>query len=595
MLTAKSHYAVLAMISISQAHGIIGVSSIANKHHISVSFLERILTMLRRNQLLESVKGPGGGYKLSKNASKITMRQIIDAVDGNTNVTRCLNEANCNNHKSRCSAHVVWEHIEHLIGDYLESVTLDYVANHSLKMTEVEKNDLNILSMESAIDPTNLIDLSQKSDQINLERRNVLYLDHNASTPMLPSVVVAIKEILEGDMNLQDRAFYSDHSMSFESEDIDLNKYQAVDYKYANPSSIHSLGRNSAMIIDDARQSISRVFNFGSSGKNYKIIFTGSGTEANNLIIHAATNNVGGTVGLVTSAIEHHSIINAAHSPHYIGVNKDGLIDIDQIEQFLLNFHAKNISESGKLLFSIMMVNNETGVIQPIKKIAEIVHKFGHFIHSDCVCACGKIPIDIYDLGIDAMTISAHKFGGPKGVGALIVSNELSLLSQIQGGKQQYGLRAGTENIYGIKGMQIALDCIEETLKSFDRTRLLRDFIDQSIQSIDSKAIIFGKNAPRVPNTTYVYMPKDHAEGVSGVIQLMHLDLCNIAVSAGSACEAGMMEKSHVLYAMGIQDHINQSSIRISFGPGVDQDDVYYFLKCWERLYRRCNVNNCHV
>lgn len=337
-----------------------------------------------------------------------------------------------------------------------------------------------------------------------------------------------------------------------------------------NPSSLHRRGQEARKVLQDARDN---VRSFIGVPDDKEIVFTSSATEANNLVMAGMKE-----YQHVISAIEHPSILNSARNPHIIPVNKNGVVDLVELEKIL------NKLQGNKILVSIMMANNETGVIQPIKRITEIVHKFGAVCHTDAAQSVGKINVNMEDLGVDLLTLSAHKFGGIVGSGVLIFDKKLAIKPIIFGGGQEKGLRGGTENIVAIAGLSAALHSIPELLVKMKEIEVLRDQLEHELPNLTN---IFGKNSERLPNTSCIYMP-----GVKNDVQLMNFDLNNIAVSNGSACSSGKIEPSYVLLAMGATKEQAECSIRISIGWETKCEDIKKIINCWYSIYNQKAVNS---
>ncbi|APR99171.2 cysteine desulfurase family protein [Wolbachia endosymbiont of Folsomia candida] len=335
-----------------------------------------------------------------------------------------------------------------------------------------------------------------------------------------------------------------------------------------NPSSLHKKGQEARKILQDARDDVRR---FIGVSNDKEIVFTSGATEANNLVMK-------GIKGYqhVISAIEHPSILSSAHNPNIIPVNQDGVVDLVELEKIL------SALKGNKVLVSVMMANNETGVIQPIKKIVEIAHKFGAICHTDAAQSIGKIEVNMQDLGADLLTLSAHKFGGMVGSGVLIFDKKLKIEPIISGGGQERGLRGGTENVVAIAGLSAALHDIPDLLLKMNKIKELRDHLESELLSISNDIKIFGKNSERLPNTSFICM-----QGIKSDVQLMHFDLNNIAVSNGSACSSGTVEPSHVLLAMGATKSQAECSIRVSIGPKTKSQDIKKIVDCWCSIYKK--------
>lgn len=364
-----------------------------------------------------------------------------------------------------------------------------------------------------------------------------IYLDHNATTDMLPQVFHEISEL------------YS---------------------RTLNASSVHSLGREAKALLEQARRSVLNAVNAAEA--EYSVVFTASGTEANNLILNNFSNDE-----VFISSIEHPSIYN--FSKHYnnftiIKVTPEGIIDLQDLEEKL------SASQAKRKLISVMLANNETGIIQPLEKVAVLARKYGAYLHSDAVQALGKIPVEIARLGADFISLSAHKFGGMIGAGALIYKTNFPLKSQLIGGGQEKSLRSGTENVAAIVAMAKAADivCAELEIRN-DFLSTLRDAMESNLLKACPQVKIVGQNMPRLPNTSLVINPKQKSE-----IQIIGLDMKNTFVSAGSACSSGKISKSHVLSQMSYSDADASSAVRISFGMTNNMNEVNKFLTIYKEL-----------
>ena len=366
-----------------------------------------------------------------------------------------------------------------------------------------------------------------------------VYLDHNATTNIYPEVISAMVEVMQNP---------------------------------ANSSSIHSFGRDARARLQSARFEVAEFA--GAPDNDYRVIFTSSGTESNNLVFSGVKNR-----RLVISSVEHASVIGAAEGAEVISVDENGVVDLDLLEKILLG-------SSDKALVSVMLANNETGVIQPIRKIADLTKEYGAILHVDCAQGFGKVKVDAVAMGADLITLSAHKFGGPQGAAALIARRNVELAPQIKGGGQEQGYRAGTENVAAIFGMGVAIGLAKESMHNISRIEELRDYLENSVKSISSDAIIFGEKAKsRLPNTSYIATPD-----ISSQTQLIHFDMDRIAVSSGSACSSGKIGKSHVLSAMGIEDMLADCAIRVSLGHSNTKEDIDAFINSWRSLVERLSL-----
>ena len=341
-----------------------------------------------------------------------------------------------------------------------------------------------------------------------------------------------------------------------------------------NPSSVHAEGRAARRLVEDARAVVARAT--GAHARN--VVFTSGGTEANALALTPDLRRPGGepVARLVVSAVEHPSVLaggsfdgtDIAKAP----VGSDGVVDLERLRDLL---HG-----GPPALVSIMLANNETGTIQPIPAIAAIVHEAGGILHVDAVQALSRISCDINHLSADILSISAHKVGGPKGIGALIIRDDIAGLEPlIRGGGQEKGRRAGTENVAGISGFGAALDAaMEQSEAESSRTRGLRERLETGLAA-DPATVIFSREAARLPNTTLAAVP-----GMKAETAVIGFDLEGIAVSSGSACSSGKVQPSHVLAAMKVPASLAQGAIRISLGWNTSESDVDRFLQAWRKL-----------
>ena len=357
-----------------------------------------------------------------------------------------------------------------------------------------------------------------------------VYFDHNATAPVMTEVTDLMSEVM------------------------------AV---VGNASSTHTYGRHARQKVEDARISIANLI----GAKPSEVIFTSGGTEANNLALSGITCD-----HVLVSAVEHKSILDATDNIEQLSVDNNGLINLEGLE-------ARLGQITGQVLISVMLANNETGIIQPVSEVSRIARKYGALVHTDAVQAFGKIHVDRGELGVDFISLSAHKMGGPQGVGALIINENIPLDPLIKGGGQERGHRAGTENIPGIAGFGIAAEKRGD-LGHISNIRTLRDELEILVNNITSEAIVFGENIARLPNTSCISIP-----GINSQTQVMKFDLAGIMVGAGSACSSGKVETSHVLKAMGVNENLATSAIRISLGPENTMEDVEYFIRIWEKIY----------
>jgi cysteine desulfurase len=342
-----------------------------------------------------------------------------------------------------------------------------------------------------------------------------------------------------------------------------------------NPSSVHGFGRRARRLVEDARAEVAALAGVTPA----RVVFTSGGTEANTAALRAT-----GRTSILVSAIEHDSVLETAPDAVRVPVTADGMVDLAALERLLTECREP-------ALVSVMRVNNETGVIQPVADVTRIAHAQGALVHCDAVQAAGRIPLEVDRLGIDLLTLSAHKLGGPHGVGALVVRDGIPIAPVLRGGGQEQRRRAGTENVAGIAGFGAAarLACeAMETHSTLAPSTLaeLRDDLERRLvraaQEAGKPAVLYGRAAPRVANTTCVSMP-----GVTSETQIMAMDLAGIAVSAGAACSSGKVKASHVLIAMGVSADEAASAIRVSLGWGTTPGDIDRFVEVWTALRRR--------
>jgi cysteine desulfurase len=347
-----------------------------------------------------------------------------------------------------------------------------------------------------------------------------------------------------------------------------------------NASSVHAEGRAARQAIERARESVAAL---AGSDDPRCVTFTSGGTEANML---ALSPGVGGLPHgrLLVSAIEHPSVLAggrfAADVVEQAPVTLDGVIDLLKLSERLASLAEEGIRTP---LVSLMLANNETGVVQPVAQAAHIVHRAGGLLHVDAVQAAGRIPIDINTLDADLLTLSAHKIGGPKGAGALIRRHrDLEIEPLVTGGGQESRLRAGTENVAAIAGFGAACACVSQSLcQEIAILADRRDFLEGLLTSSNTCVTVFGSNSSRLPNTTLFAVP-----GVKAETAIIALDLEGVAVSSGSACSSGKVAPSHVLAAMGVPAELARGAIRVSIGPTTTVEEVEFFQTAWNKALR---------
>ena len=376
-----------------------------------------------------------------------------------------------------------------------------------------------------------------------------VYFDHAATTPLLEAARRAMQPYVE---------------------DI-----------FGNASSPYQVGRAARMAIDRARSQVAELC----GAQADEIVFTGGGTESDNwALLGVALRNLEARGHVVVSAIEHHAVLEPVQTLCDLGfevdiarVDGNGVVAPEEIERLL---------RPDTRLVSVMLVNNEVGTVQPVDEIGRLTRERGVLLHSDEVQAAGKMPLDAESVNLDLMTLSAHKFGGPKGVGALCIRRGVKMQSLLRGGGQERGRRAGTENVAAIAGMgaaaQIARQCV--TPNSAHLTAL-REQLETGLRAFDG-AVINGEDAPRAPHITNVSLRGQRAESLA-----LGLDLQGFAVGTGSACASGALEPSHVLAAMGRSPEAARAALRVSLGLQNTADEVDEFLATLSQLLQRNNRN----
>lgn len=358
---------------------------------------------------------------------------------------------------------------------------------------------------------------------------NRTYLDHNATAPLRPEARAAVMAALDA---------------------------------IGNPSSVHAEGRRARSIVEDARERVADLVGVEPA----QVVFTSGATEANAWVLHAGWDAV------LVPGIEHDSVLAPARSGAReaidLPVEGDGLIAIAAVASAL-----ERAGGSRRALLALQLANNETGVIQPVAETAVLARECGVMVHTDAVQAAGRIPLDFDRLGVDTLSLSAHKLGGPKGVGALVLRDGLDVTPLITGGGQERRRRAGTENVPGIAGFGAAATAAKRDLADVARIASLRDRLERGALETAPGAVVIGAEATRVPNTTCLALP-----GMTAETLVIRFDLAGIAVSAGAACSSGKVGASAVLAAMGLPDDIARSAIRVSLGWNTTDRDLDAFL-----------------
>jgi cysteine desulfurase len=357
------------------------------------------------------------------------------------------------------------------------------------------------------------------------------YLDHNASAPLRSEARAAMLAALDA---------------------------------AGNPSSVHAEGRAARGLVEAAREEIARLVN----AKPSEVVFTSGATEANNWVMTAGWDLI------CVSGIEHDSVLEPARASGAklveLAVSKSGIADVGAIGK---------IAGSGRALVSLMLANNETGVIQPVAEAAARAREQGLALHVDAVQAPGRIDVDFTGLGADTLALSGHKLGAPRGVGALVIRDGLSLPAFVKGGGQERRRRGGTENVAGIAGFGAVAAAIARERQAAERMAKLRSRLEEGVRRLTPTAVIVGEDAARLANTMCLALPGKAAETL-----VIKLDLEGVAVSAGAACSSGKVGTSHVLEAMGLPPEITRSAIRVSLGSQTQDEDIAAFLAAWEKV-----------
>lgn len=358
--------------------------------------------------------------------------------------------------------------------------------------------------------------------------QGTIYLDHNATAPLRPQAQAAMIAAMS---------------------------------VAGNPSSVHGFGRAARRVVEDAREQVAAL----TGSPPAAVIFTSGGTEANALALNGC-----GRGRVLASAVEHASVLEARPCIERIPVGSDGIVDLDALEEMLA-------ADDRPALVSVMLANNETGAVQPVAEIAEIAARNGAIVHCDAVQAAGKMPLDPARLGVQLLSVSAHKLGGPTGVGALVVDG-VHLAPQLRGGGQERRRRAGTENVVGLAGFGAAAEAAGDRASiraSAARLGAMRARLEAAVCTASPARIIAG-GAERLANTTCVLTP-----GLAAETLVIALDLAGVAVSAGSACSSGKVATSHVLQAMGLGEHLAGQAVRVSTGWNTTDEDVDEFIAIW--------------
>jgi cysteine desulfurase len=390
------------------------------------------------------------------------------------------------------------------------------------------------------------------------------YNDNNAAARSKANAATAMTDRIYLDWN-------ATAPLRHEARDAMLAALDAA----GNPSSVHAEGRAARRLVEEAREQVAALV----AAEPGNVVFTSGGTEANMLAL--APNTAADAAHrdhLLVSAIEHPSVLAGGRFPaeavETLPVTGAGQVDLTAL--------ARRLAElaGGRALVSIMLANNETGVVQPVSEVASLVHTAGFLLHVDAVQAPGRIPCDINALGADLLTLSGHKIGAPKGVGALIRREPAIPVPLIKGGGQERGLRAGTENVAGIASFGAAAAVARDGLAAAGaRMIALRDRLEAALKTTSPDIIIFGAGVERLPNTTLFAVP-----GMKAETAVIAFDLDGVAVSSGAACSSGKVQPSHVLDAMGVPAQLARGAIRVSLGPTTTEAELDRFIDAWIKV-----------
>ncbi len=364
------------------------------------------------------------------------------------------------------------------------------------------------------------------------------YLDWNATAPLLPEARAAVERALD---------------------------------VYGNPSSVHAEGRRARAIVETAREQVAALI----GARPSEIVFTSGATET------CATVLAAPWAAILVSGIEHDAVLQPAEAASgkriALGVGADGRVDVADAATKIKT--AVGEHGAGSILVTLQLANNETGVLQPATDVAAVAHEAGALVFTDAAQAAGRIPVDFAAIGADFVALSAHKLGGPKSVGALVIRDGRELPALIRGGGQERRRRGGTENIPGIAGFGAAAEVARKAISDRSRIAALRDRLEAGLLDLTPDARIVGAGTERLPNTTCIAVPDHAAETL-----VIRFDLAGIALSAGAACSAGKIGASHVLIAMGLDEATARSAVRISIGPTTTEHDIHRCLAAWREI-----------
>jgi cysteine desulfurase len=509
----------MAMVELArhEASKSLPLSQIAEAQRLPLPYLEQLFLSLRRAGVVESVRGRAGGYRLSRTPQEITVADVMAAVEEGTHFTRCHDEATggCLAGE-RCVTHALWHGLSAVTAGYLQSVTLADVLSGRLSPTAG-----NVASESVGV---------RKADAARV------YLDYNATAPLRVEARAAMIAALD---------------------------------TTGNPSSVHAEGRHARGIVETAREKVAALI----GAKPSEVVFTSGASEANAWAVSQPADTI------FYSGIEHDSVLaGVRHSQARLielPVSRDGMVRIEEVAR-----HWLTRTDLGRRVWVVLqMANNETGAVQPVAEMAEFAREHGLMMHTDAVQAAGRIEIDFAKLPVTTMALSAHKIGGPKGVGALIIRDHVDLEPFIRGGGQERRRRAGTENVAAIAGFGAAAEAAAARLAPVGAIRTLRDGFEAQVKALVPGVQIMAETSQRLPNTSCVAFPGKLADSL-----LIKLDLAGIAVSSGAACSSGKVGTSHVLAAMGHDAATAANAIRVSLGDETTQADIDVLLAALKKI-----------
>lgn len=493
------------------------LSQIADAQRLPLPYLEQLFLALRRSGLIDSVRGRAGGYRLSRDAAQITVADVMAAVEEETHFTRCHDEApgGCLAGE-RCITHSLWRGLSDATSGYLASVTLADVLSGTLQKPSAK----GAAVAAPAAQPDG----------------GRVYLDYNATAPLRPEARAAMIAALDCT---------------------------------GNPSSVHAEGRRARGIIEAAREKVAALV----GAKPSEVVFTSGASEANAWVASQPADT------FFYAGIEHDSVLaNVRHARARqieLPVSRDGIVHIEEVAR-----HWLTRDDLGKRAWVMLqMANNETGAVQPVAEMAEFAREHGLMMHTDAVQAAGRVAIDFASLPVTTLAISAHKIGGPKGIGALVIRDHVDLQPFIRGGGQERRRRAGTENVAAIAGFGAAAEAALADLALVPAIAALRNEFEARLTALVPGVQIVASGTERLANTSCFAIPGKTADNL-----LIKLDLAGIAVSSGAACSSGKVGASHVLAAMGHDPAMAANAIRVSLGRETAQTDIGALLGALKKI-----------